>query len=151
MWVNSFNKKYNMKIKLLDCNLKVGLDNAWLSGFTDAEGCFSSSVLTSKEGKTIVTVRYFISQKDDIEFSKEVATLLNGYIVHIKSYNGYNSVVNFSKLSKIINYLNKYPLKTKKLISYRRWLNIYALVKNKKHFTIEGLKVIKFIAKCINF
>ena len=68
-------------------------------------------------------MRYFISQTpqgggvtDDIEFSKEVATLLYGYIVHIKSYNGYNTVVNFSKLGKIINYLEKYPLK--KLISY---------------------------------
>lgn len=55
------------------------------------------------------------------------------------SDNGYNTVVNFSKLGKIINYLEKYPLKTKKLISYRRWLKIHALVKNKKHFTVEGL------------
>lgn len=62
------------------------------------------------------------------------------------SDNGYNTVVNFSKLGKIINYLEKYPLK--KLISYRRWLKIHALVK--KHFTVEGLTVIKFIAKCIN-
>lgn len=85
VWVNGFNNKYNMNIQLLDCNHKVKLDNAWLSGFTDAEGCFSSSILTSKQGKTTVTVRYFISQKDDIEFSKEVATLLYGYIVHIKS------------------------------------------------------------------
>lgn len=151
VWVDGFNKKYKMNIKLVECNKKVKLDNAWLSGFTDAEGCFSSSVFTSsKTGKTIVTVRYFISQKDDIEFSKQVATLLDGYIVHIKSYNGYNTVVNFSKLAKIIKYLDKYSLKTKKLISYRRWLKIHALVKNKKHFTVEGLIIIKFLAKCIN-
>ena len=151
VWVDGFNKKYNMNIKLLECNQKVKLDNPWLSGFTDAKGCFSSSVLTSsKTGKTIVTVRYFISQKDDIEFNKQVATLLDGYIVHVKSYNGYNTVVNFSKLGKILNYLSKYPLKTKKLISYRRWLKIHALVKNKKHFTVEGLIVIKLLAKCIN-
>lgn len=150
VWVNGFNDKYKMNIELLESNHKVNLDNAWLSGFTDAEGCFSSSVLISKQDKTTVTVRYFLSQKDDIEFSKQVATLLGGYIVHIKSYNGYNTVVNFSKLGKIINYLQKYPLKTKKLISYRRWLKIHALVKNKKHFTVEGLMVIKFIAKCIN-
>lgn len=46
-----------------------------MSGFTDAEGCFSSCVITSKKGKkNIVTVGYIISQKDDMEFSKDLAT-----------------------------------------------------------------------------
>jgi hypothetical protein len=59
-------------------------------------------------------------------------------------------VVNFGNLNKILNYLNNYPLKTKKLISYRRWLKIYFLVKNKKHFTIEGLIKIKSLSQFIN-
>ena len=121
------------------------MNNAWLSGFTDAEGCFTSSVLTSKKtGKIIVTVRYVVSQKNDIEFSTNLAKLINGYITHVKSYNGYNTVVNFGKLTKILSYLNNYSLKTKKLISYRRWLKIYELVKNKKHLTPEGKIIIKF-------
>lgn len=157
LWVEGFNKIYKMDILCLDqeegalSKHKLNLDSAWLSGFTDAEGCFTSSVLTSKiTGKIIVTVRYVVSQKDDIEFSKNLANMLNGYITHVKSYNGYNTVVNHGKLNKIIRYLHKYPLKTKKLISYHRWLKIYWLVKNKKHFTPEGLIVIKFIAKTIN-
>lgn len=150
LWVEGFNKIYNINIKVIESTSKVSLNNAWLSGFTDAEGCFTSSVLTSKEGKNIVTVRYVISQKDDIEFSKYLATLLNGYITHVKSYNGYNTVVNFGKLGITLNYLKNYPLKTKKLISYYRWLKVYYLVKNKKHFTPEGLTVIKFLTKIIN-
>ena len=150
LWVEGFNKKYNMKIEVIESKQIVNLNNAWLSGFTDAEGCFTSSVLTSKEDKTIVTVRYVISQKNDKYFSQSVATLLDGYITHVKSYNGYNTVVNFGKLGKILNYLKDYPLKTKKLISYNRWLKIYYLVKNKNHFTPEGIIVIKFIAKNIN-
>jgi len=150
LWVEGFNKRYNMKIEVLESKQIVNLNNAWLSGFTDAEGCFTSSVLTSKYGKTIVTVRYIISQKDDKDFSQSVATLLDGYITHVKSYHGYNIVVNFGKLGKILNYLKNYPLKTKKLISYNKWLKIYYLVKNKKHFTPEGLIIIKFITKNIN-
>lgn len=151
LWVEGFNKKYKMDILCLPCKHKLNLDNAWLSGFTDAEGCFTSSVLISKiTGKTIVTVRYIVSQKDEIEFSKNLADLLNGYITHVKSYNGYNTIVNHGKLNKILKYLEKNPLKTKKLISYYRWLKIYSLVKNKKHFTPEGLIVIKFITKTIN-
>ena len=150
LWLEGFNKKYNENIKFIKPNLEVNLNNAWLSGFTDAEGCFTSSVLTSKEGRTSVTVRYVISQKDDKEFSIDLANLINGYIIHIKSYNGYNIVVNFSKLSIILNYIKTYPLKTKKLISYNRWLKIYNLVKNKKHLTDEGLDVIRNLAKKIN-
>ncbi len=151
LWIQGFNKIYNMNIKYLDQKHKLNLNNAWLSGFTNAEGCFTSSVLTSKTtGKVIVTVRYVVSQKDDIEFSKNLANMLDGYITHIKSYNGYNTVVNHGKLNKIINYLHNNPLKTKKLISYNRWLKIYLLVKNKKHFTSEGLVIIKFLTKLIN-
>jgi hypothetical protein len=150
LWVEGFNKIYKMNIQVVENKQVVNLDNAWLSGFTDAEGCFTSSVLTSKEGKTVVTVRYVVSQKDDKEFNQSVATLLDGYITHLKSYNGYNTVVNFGKLGKILNYLKNYPLKTKKLISYNRWLKIYYLVKDKKHFTPEGIIVIRFIAKNIN-
>jgi len=104
----------------MDTKTKLNLDNAWLSGFTDAEGCFTSSVYPSKTGKYVVTVRYVISQKDDLEFSKKAAILLNGYLTHVKSYNGYNTVVNFGKLNVILSYLHEYPLKTKKLISYKR-------------------------------
>lgn len=150
LWLQSFKDKYNFNIQYIEPNNKISLDSAWLSGFTDAEGCFTSSVLTSKEGKNIVTVRYIISQKDDKKFSQELALLINGYITHIKSYNGYNTVVNFSKLNKILNYLNKYPLKTKKHVSYLRWLEIYDLVKTKKHITEAGLTKIKKLVKLIN-
>jgi hypothetical protein len=151
LWIEGFNKIYRMNVKYLDQGHKLNLDNAWLSGFTDAEGCFTSSVLTSKiTGKVIVTVRYTIFQKDDVEFSKSLANILNGYITHVNSYGGYNTVVNKGKLNKILKYLNSNPLKTKKLISYNRWLKIYSLVKNKKHFLAEDLIIIKYLAKSIN-
>lgn len=98
--------------------VKITLNNAWLSGFTDAEGCFICSVISSKQGNTVVTVRYILSQKDDIEFSNYVACLLNGYVTHIKIYNGYSMLVNKSNLGKIIRYINSYPLKTRKLIFF---------------------------------
>jgi hypothetical protein len=150
-WVIGFNKKYNMNIKWLEPHHTLNLNNGWLAGFTDAEGCFTSSVFTSKTtGKTIVTVKYIVSQKDNMQFSKNLATLLNGYVTHIKSYNGYNTVVNFGKLNIILKYLKNNSLKTKKLISYHRWLKIYFLVKDKKHFTPQGLTIIKFLTKLIN-
>jgi len=151
LWVDAFNKIYKTNIQCVENKHVFTLNNAWLSGFTDAEGCFTSSTsVTKSTGQAITTVRYVISPKDDLEFSQDLADKINGYVTHVKSYNGNNTVVNFSKLNKILQYLNIYPLKTKKYISYKRWLKIYELVKNKKHLTLEGRVTIKSLSKLIN-
>jgi len=151
LFLQAFNKKYKTNIDLIDTVNKVNLDNAWLSGFTDAEGCFTCSAFLNKAtNKHIVTVRYIISQKDDVEFSNELASLVNGYVSYLKSYDGYNTVVNSTKLSIIIRYINHFPLKTKKHISYIRWLKVHKLVINKEHLTNEGIEKIKSLIKCIN-
>lgn len=93
--MQGFNNVYNTNVSYIEPKTELSLDNAWLSGFTYAESCFSSSVYLSKTGKYIVTVRDLLSQKDDIEFSKRAAILLNGYPTYVKSYNGCNTVVNF--------------------------------------------------------
>lgn len=85
-----------------------------------------------------------------MEFSKLLANLIDGYVTHIKIYDGYNTVVNFGKLNKILNYLHNYPLKTKKHVSYLRWLKVYDLVKDKKHLTKSGIEIIKDKIKFIN-
>ena len=150
-FLEAFNSKYNTNIVYIECNKKVTLDNAWLSGFTDAEGCFTCSAYLNKlTNKHIVTVRYIISQKDDIEFSQCLAELIKGYITYIKSYNGYNTVVNHGKLNTILSYLQDFPLKTKKHISYLRWLKVYSLVKNKEHLNPEGIEKIKLLINLIN-
>lgn len=150
-WLEAFNNKHNTSISHIESNKKVTLSNAWLSGFTDAEGCFTSSAsLNKKTDKHIVTVRYVISQKDDVEFSTYLGGIIDGYITYVKSYDGYNTVVNFGKLNKILGYLHNYPLKSKKHLSYIRWLKVYDLVKNKKHLTESGIEIIKEKIKLIN-
>lgn len=150
-FLEEFNSKYSTSILFIECKKKVTLDNPWLSGFTDADGCFTCSAFFSKvSDKHIVTVRYIISKKNDIEFSEHLAKLINGYITHIKSYNGYNTVVNHSKLNIILKYIKTYPLKTKKHLSYFKWYKVYNLVKNKDHLNLEGLEKIKSLIKKIN-
>ena len=150
LFLDAFNAKYNTNITFVNNIKKVSLDNAWLSGFTDAEGCFTCSAYLNKTNKHIVTVRYIISQKDDIEFSNHLASLINGYVSHLKSYGGYNTVVNSTKLSIILKYLKYYPLQSKKYVSYIRWLKVNKLVINKKHLTTEGIEKIKSLIKSIN-
>lgn len=82
----------------------------WLAGETAAAIWWNRRVYLTKANKNIVTVRYIISQKDDKEFSVHAASLINGYISYVKSYNGYNTVVNLRNLNKILAYLHRYPL-----------------------------------------
>jgi hypothetical protein len=157
-WVNSYNLIYKTNMfnyTLCSCvEKKLTLNDAWLSGFTDGEGCFTVSVCKERKTKTAsytqVQVRYIISQKNHLNLMQNIAILLNGKVHFLKSYCGYNMVVNLTKLKTIINYLNNYPLKTKKLISYKKWLKVYYLVVNKKHLIAAYLEKIKILQKTIN-
>lgn len=150
LWLEAFNKAYNMDIKLIQNSNSPTLDNAWLSGFSDSEGCFTISVIKRSETYNQVHVRYILSQKDELELMTKIAEMLNGKVSHLKSYNGYNMTVNLSKLSKVISYFNRYSLKTKKYIDYFNWLKAYKLVINKDHFNEDGLNRVKDLMNKIN-
>ena len=151
LWLEAFNKAYNMDIQLIqNYNNNPTLDNAWLSGFSDSEGCFTVSVVKRSETYNQVHVRYILSQKGELELMTKIAEMLNGKVSYLKSYNGYNMTVNLSKLSKVISYFNRYSLKTKKYIDYFNWLKAYKLVINKDHFNEDGLNRVKDLMNKIN-
>jgi hypothetical protein len=152
-WLAAFNQKYDKKIRYTQNNSDVTLSNAWLAGFSDAEGCFTASANTRSEAYTQVQVRYILLQKEEKKLMSEIAKIFDSRISYLKSYDGYNitnMTVNLSKLTKVISYFKKYPLKTKKHIDYLNWLKVYSLVINKEHFTKTGLNKIKNLINKIN-
>lgn len=149
-WLNAFNILYGAKILLIEKKKKPNLDNSWLSGFTDAEGCFTSSVIIRSESYNQVHVKYILSQKHEFDLLTKIAILFCGKLSYLKSYDGYNMTVNLSKLSKVINYFSLFPLKTKKYISYLYWIKVYKLVKHKKYMDSNGLIEIKNLINKIN-
>ena len=56
----------------------------------------------------------------------------------------------FVKLPLIIEYLNKFRLKSKKQESFDKWVAVYKLVKNKAHLTEKGLNEIRKLSKEVN-
>lgn len=143
LWLNAFNIKYKENILHLDKKFEPSLYDTWLSGFTDAEGCFTCSVYDNKSNTAkLVRLRYILSQKGNYENMDHLANILGGKKHFLKSYNGYNVTVNTTKLLPIIEYFNLYPLKTKKYIIYSNWIKIYKLVINKKHNEPKGLLLI---------
>jgi hypothetical protein len=105
-------RAYKMDIQLIQNDNNPTLDNAWLSGFSDSEGCFTVSVIKRSESYNQVQVRYILSQKNELELMTKIAALFDGKVTYLKSYDGYNMTVNLSKLRKVISYFNIYSLKT---------------------------------------
>ena len=145
----AYNKTYSTEIPLLNNFNLISLNYTWLLGFTDAEGCFTASVIESEERK--VQVRFIISLKDDKELLENIAILLKGKVHYLKSNNCYNMVVNLTKLPNTLTYFKNNKLLTKKLISFNRWLSVYDIVNSKQHLNNpEIIEKLKLITKRIN-
>lgn len=152
LWLINYNFHYKSNISFIDNSPLPKLNNSWLSGFTDAEGCFTSSILKSNQ----IQVRYILSQQGEKELLEFIGKLIKGRLSYLKSYNGYNLTVNLTYLNVVINYFKKYKLKTKKRISFVIWLKIYNLkinsMKEKRKLTdLEFEKIKKWSKKINNF
>lgn len=146
IWVKEFN------IKFLKNKYPISLNNGWLSGFIDAEGCFYSRVRKFKNMRLGYKVeqKFIINQKGEYELFYSLKNLFysNANIQEINSKID-NSIYYKIELSSflsnklLLKYLTKFPLKGNKnlnLIIYRR---IYGYIDRKEHLTLIGLKKIK--------
>lgn len=138
--IDAYNKKYVTSIIYLKNNNKPDLSNSWLCGFTDAVGSFTCIIKDKPDKSGLVKLSYHLSQKGNYEQMRYLAEVFKG-----KTHNNngiYETTVNTTKLSKVINYLNIYPLKTKKSIVYFNIRKIYLLVKDKKSLKSEHLNLL---------
>ena len=154
IFVHSYNKTYSASPYLppvLDsCVNSIKLDNTWLLGFTDAEGSFTISEISNPVGEDPqITVRFVISLQEEDNFLQDLANVLKGRVSYIKREKSrQNMTVNISNLEKTITYFKNNKLKTKKLLSYKKWLKIYEIVKAKEHLgNPEVMKKIREMAK----
>jgi LAGLIDADG endonuclease len=114
-WIQILNQKgYN--INFIPDRVSISLSDGWLSGFTDAEGCFNVTV--AKRAAMLlgfrVILRFIIDQND------------NNALISIQNLFGYGGVnfrsetascyryevTNLNNVPSIIKYLSNFPLKT---------------------------------------
>ena len=112
---------------------KLTFDNGWLSGFTDAEGCFTVSIKNTSG----FAIRFILSQKHEENltfFSKLILLFQTGIIENHYHHNNYSYVVSGLKnCSKLLesNYFEKFNLKTNKKSSYLLWKDLFFKLLNK--------------------
>ena len=155
LWVKVLNNRFGANtISLINHPVSVTLQDGWISGFTDAEGCFNVSI-TSNPRYTlgqVINMRYLLDQKD----SAILHTIQNQFgfgkvTLRSETKGVYRyTATGIKSMKNIINYFEVFPLLTKKAISFNKWLAIYIMVWDKLHLTQDGLSKVKTIKKQIN-
>jgi len=144
------------KITFISSSSVVTLKDSWLSGFTDAEGCFNVHIMKRKEMKTQynVSLRFILDQKDEESVLQNICNLIGYGKVsrrNLKPRNIFRYTLHSLSRSKgVIDYFNTYPLKTTKKYSFNIWVKIYNMIIKKEHLTKEGLNTIRFLRTNMN-
>jgi len=131
------------------------MDPWFVTGFADAEGCFSLSIVRNKERQS----GWAVKQSFTIGLHEKDKALLQ----QIQSYLGTAGNIHKSgsqlllfrvqsvkDLAKVIDHFDKYPLITKKLADYKLFRQAFMLILNKEHRTMEGLRKVVSIKATMN-
>jgi len=126
------------------------LNNSWLAGFTDAEGCFTCSI-GEKKG---FSFNYSIAQKGEsnLVILKELSVVFKAGIVsshHVKDVYEYR-IAGVRNCPNIFPYFDEYTLLTKKSVSYLLWKQIYKDLLFKHHLEPEKRSLMIEKARMIN-
>ena len=150
---NNLNLDFRNKNKELFFNyaVKPTLQDAWFSGFTDSEGCFSVSISS-------------INKRFNICFDIAQNHIENKYILdhfsllfkvgkvyqHSNKKAYYYRVSGLNNLTKLFPYFDEYPLLSKKLKSYILWKDIHNKIINKNHLNFTFRESLKVLASKVN-
>lgn len=131
--------------------VKPTLQDGWLSGFTDSEGCFSASISSLNRSFKIC---FDIAQNDLLnkQVLDDIYSLFKvGKVYKHSSPNAYNyRISGLNDLTILFNYFDEYPLRSKKLKSYIIWREIHRQLKQKNHLNIALRDSLKVLAKKAN-
>jgi len=95
--------------------------DGWLSGFIDAKGCFSGYV---KKDWSNMSLNFSISQKGEKEIFDCLNKLIGGFLSFENKKHFRLEVRKFSDIQSLLDYLENYPLRSSKHISFVRFKKI---------------------------
>lgn len=144
IWCNK--GRIRLDTVILKKNLNIpSLNNSWIAGFTDAEGCFTCSISVKGD----YSFNFNIAQKweDNKYILNYICLLFNaGKVSKHSVENVYEYRIGGVKnCQNIFPYFDKYTLFTKKSSSYILWKEIHKDLINKDHLNEE--KLLKLIEK----
>ena len=158
-FLSSFNEKLLKRnittIIPLDVCVSPSVKDAWFSGITDGEGCFSCSILSNSSDYRF---RFILTQKWEVNriILEYVLSIFNvhsvqGSVVPHSVQNVWELRVNGVKNCKgLFNYFDEFSLITKKKNSYLKWKLLHSKLTNKDHLNNDLRPKLVELAKQIN-
>ena len=126
----------------------ITLNNHWLSGFTQADGCFYISLAKSKTHKNGFSVRleFSIKQNDNIPLKLLFETVKLGNLSQYSSGIWCYKSSGFKTAALLINYFDTFNIFAGKYTNFLKFRKVYILITQGKHLEEKGLIKIKSIA-----
>jgi len=148
------NKISKLEIELNN-DRKIRLNPYYITGFTDGDGCFLINIRPKSDTITgyLVGLSYKIHLhwKDKVLLESIKEYFDNKGIITVRKSGHVEYVIQRQKdLNIIIDHFDKYSLITQKRSDYELFKQVYALIKNKQHLTLDGLKKIISIKAVFN-
>lgn len=146
---NTISSKYS-NIKIITSLIVPTYYDYWLCGFTDAEGCFTCSLLGNS---TAYRFRFVLAQSQEINkpVLMYIAELIKGTVrphsvkgVYVITVNGIRNI------DKVITYFMNYKLLTKKRNSFMIWIVVYDSIKKGEHLYKDSREQLRKITNTIN-
>jgi len=156
-WFNQVVNNVLSHTKYVDPNINFTIDsskkddNHLLAGFSDADASFQIKIIKRiTRNKPEIRLNFQIGQKSNLLLNR-IKVYLGGNIGYRKSQDTYYyGSTNCGSAKRVIEYLDKYHLQSRKHISYLRWRKVYRLILNKEYLTDKGLSKILIIKSLIN-
>jgi len=131
------------------------LNPYYITGFVDAEGCFSVSIV-NKKGKTGWGVRAEFTvklQKLDLALLYKIRDFFGVGVVKIRAdiESAFFSVTDLEGLKIIIRHFDNYPLITKKQSDFLIFKMIVEKMARQEHLSLEGLNNIVSLRASLNW
>uniref|UniRef100_UPI0030035C3F LAGLIDADG endonuclease n=1 Tax=Cubamyces lactineus TaxID=1391043 RepID=UPI0030035C3F len=143
---HNYSEKFNCPI--LPPSNVLNLDNHWLAGYTQANGCFHIIIAKSNTHKTGFSVRleYSLKQNDSIPlkllYKKIKMGNLSQYPTGIWCYKS----TGYKTAALLINYFDQFHLFADKYVNYLKFRKVYIMITEGKHLEDKGIIKIKSIS-----
>ena len=171
--IKFLNQKYSLEISGSLLDITDFNNNSWFTGFTEADGHFGVKFVESKPKSE--TRKRSVSQNISLKFRLDqrsfdkpnsssmlpimeslaffLSCKLSTYLLNPQAKSSEVlslSITGINTLEFIVKYFNKYPLKTSKIESLKKWKLILEIVANNQPLTPENLQFVKNIKHYMN-
>lgn len=150
LFLQAFCSKTGKIISLITSQIFPTFNDYWFCGMTDAEGCFTCSLLGNSKAYRF---RFILAQLgySNIPILIHISTLIGGKIGPHSSEGVYQLVVNgVRNIVRVFSYFDNHTLLTKKFNSYVLWKELHSSLVSGEHLNVDSRKTLKIKSAAIN-